>query len=637
MNVPIPYSWLKDYIKTNASAEEIAEALSLHSFNVENIKKIDNDDIFEIEVTPNRGDALSVLGVARELKAVLPIRGFKCEWVQKKEKMDIEKINAVDKIEVVIEDKTLVPRFSAIVMDNVKFGESPKLIKERLEKVGIRPLGNVIDVTNYMMMDKGQPMHVFDYEKIIGGKMIVRESKEGEIITTLDGVTRKLPAGVIVIEDGGGRLIDLCGIMGAKNSEVDENTKKILLFVQIYDPVRIRKASMVLGHRTEAALRFEKGIDYEGVIPALWRSVKMIKKLAGAVVSSELIDIVNFSRNPKEISVDVERINKIAGREIEPEKIFSYLSTLGFEKSKDKNNLVVVPSWRYDDINIPEDIAEEVIRLYGYYNLPAKLLEGQIPVVETNKIFYWEKTARYFLKYNGFFECYTYSATTEDKAGEGALKITNPLNEEMTHLKTSLLPQLLDVLDKNQSYSDKIKVFEIASVYLPSGMNEGDKIPFQPVNLGIATHGVGYLDLKGTLESLFEIMGLNLSYASNSFSYEIRDFGNENLGVEINFESLAKMANKLKSYIPLTNFNSIKEDLTFEVPDNVLYPQIEKTIRETDERIFRLNFKDVFKNYLTFSIEYLDKEKQISSEDTQEIRKKIFEKLEKIGVKLKVL
>ncbi|HQK41659.1 MAG TPA: phenylalanine--tRNA ligase beta subunit-related protein, partial [bacterium] len=204
MNVPIPYSWLKDYIKTNANAEEVAEALSLHSFNVEDIKKIDNDDIFEVEVTPNRGDALSILGVARELKAVLPIRGFKCEWVQK-EKTDIEKINAVDKIEVVIEDKTLVPRFSAIVMNNIKFGESPKLIKERLEKVGIRPLGNVIDVTNYMMMDKGQPMHVFDYEKIVGGKMIVRESKEGEVITTLDGITRKLPAGVIVIEDGGGR------------------------------------------------------------------------------------------------------------------------------------------------------------------------------------------------------------------------------------------------------------------------------------------------------------------------------------------------------------------------------------------------------------------------------------------------
>ena len=390
MNVSIPYSWLKDYIKTNASVEEIAESLSLHSFSVEKIRKTDGDEIFEIEVTPNRGDALSVLGVARELRAVLPVRGFKCEWLPREEKFT-GKINVADRIDVVIEDKTLVPRFSAIIMDKITFGDSPKLVKERLEKVGIRPLGNVIDVTNYMMVDKGQPMHVFDYDKIVGGKMTVRESREGEVITTLDGVDRKLPAGVIVIEDGGGRLIDLCGIMGAKNSEVDENTRKILLFVQVYDPVRIRRASMTLGHRTEAALRFEKGVDYEGVISALWESVDMIEKLSGAVVSSDLVDIVNFSRETKEIEVDAEKISRIAGKEIKSEDAFSYLNSLGFEKSKTRDGYVIVPSWRYDDINVPEDIAEEVIRLYGYYNLPVKLLEGAIPIVETSKLFYWKR------------------------------------------------------------------------------------------------------------------------------------------------------------------------------------------------------------------------------------------------------
>ena len=635
MNVSIPYSWLKDYIKTNASVEEIAESLSLHSFSVEKIRKTDGDEIFEIEVTPNRGDALSVLGVARELRAVLPVRGFKCEWLPREEKFT-GKINAADRIDVVIEDKTLVPRFSAIIMDKITFGDSPKLVKERLEKVGIRPLGNVIDVTNYMMVDKGQPMHVFDYDKIVGGKMTVRESREGEVITTLDGVDRRLPAGVIVIEDGGGRLIDLCGIMGAKNSEVDENTKKILLFVQVYDPVRIRRASMTLGHRTEAALRFEKGVDYEGVISALWESVDMIEKLSGAVVSSDLVDIVNFSRETKEIEVDAEKISRIAGKEIKSEDAFSYLNSLGFEKSKTRDGYVIVPSWRYDDINVPEDIAEEVIRLYGYYNLPVKLLEGAIPIVETSKLFYWEKTARYFLKYNGFFECYTYSATDKEKAGENALKISNPLNEEMTYLKTSLLPQLLDVLDKNYGYADKIKVFELASVYLPPEPDSKEKIPYQPVRLGIATHGVDYMDLKGIIEALFEIMGLNYDDVSEAFSHEIEDFGGGNLGAEINFEPIAVKATKLRSYTPLTVFNSIKEDLTFEVPEGVLYRQIEKTILSVDKRIFKLGFKDVFKNYLTLSIEYLDKEKQISSDDTQEIRKKIFKELEKIGVRLKV-
>ena len=257
MNISIPYSWLKDYIKTDAKPEDVANLLSLHSFSVEKIQYVGGDDIFEIEVTPNRGDALSVLGVAREVYAVLVNHGHKCEWVKDKGKKDIN-LEDKDSVEVVISDKSLVPRFTAIVMEKVKFGPSPKLIKERLEKVGIRPLGNVIDVTNYMMIDRGQPMHVFDYDKILGHKMIVRESLEGEAVTTLDGIERSLPKGVIVIEDGEGRLIDLCGIMGAKNSEVDEKTNKIFFFVQIYDPGKIRKASMSLGHRTDAALRFEK-------------------------------------------------------------------------------------------------------------------------------------------------------------------------------------------------------------------------------------------------------------------------------------------------------------------------------------------------------------------------------------------
>jgi phenylalanyl-tRNA synthetase beta chain len=627
MNISIPHSWLKDYIKTDAKTEDIARILSLHSFSVEKIVKTGDDEIFEIEVTPNRGDALSVLGVARELKVLLPRQGFKCEWL-KKEYEKPENIESKDEIEVVIKDNTLVPRFSAVIMDNVKFSKSPKIIEERLEKVGIRPLGNVIDVTNYMMIDKGQPMHVFDYDKILGHKMIVRESIEGEIITTLDDVERKLPAGVIVIEDGEGRLIDLCGIMGAKNSEVDENTKKILLFVQVYNPIRIRKASMSLGHRTDAALRFEKGIDYEGVIPALWESVNMISELSGAKVSSQLIDIVNYDREEKEIELSVEKINKIAGIEIKDEEIAAILSDLGFEKVIDGK--VKVPSWRYEDVGIAEDLAEEVIRVYGYYKLPAKLPSGEIPVKESDEIFYWEKVVKYFLKFQGFFECYNYSATLEKNVSEKALKLANPLNEDMTHMKTSLLPQLLEIIEKNQGYSNKIKIFEIGSVYLQDGIESGDKIPQQPLKLGLVTKGVDYLELKGIIEGMFEALGLD--FVNN---IEIKEFGNETLGVELDFEELVNNATKTKSYTPLTGFNSIREDLTFEIPEGVLYSQIEKVILETDERISELTFKDIYQNYLTFSIEYLDKEKQISSDDTQEIRKKIFDNLQKLGVKLK--
>lgn len=631
MNISIPYSWLKDYIKTDVKAEEMASLLSLHSFSVEKIQHVGGDDVFEIEVTPNRGDALSVLGVAREVYAVLVSHGYKCEWVKNKNEKNMNLLDK-DSVEVVISDKSLVPRFTAIVMENVKFGPSPKLIKDRLEKVGIRPLGNVIDVTNYMMIDRGQPMHVFDYDKILGHKMIVRESLEGEVVTTLDGIERKLPGGVIVIEDGEGRLIDLCGIMGAKNSEVDENTKKILLFVQIYDPGKIRKASMSLGHRTDAALRFEKGIDYGGVLEALRDSAQMISEFSGAVLSSGLIDFENITLEPKTVLIDYEKINRISGIEIEKEKVLEILKSLGFEEESD--DYLKVPTWRYDDIDIPEDIVEEVVRMYGYYKLPIKLPSGEIPVREIDKTFYWEKVVRYFLKYAGFFECYNYSATSLKNAGENPIKLANPLNEDMTHLRTSLLPQLLNVLEKNQSYSDKIKLFELANVYLKNGFNEEDSLPYQPLRLALVTKGIDFNDFKGYLTSLFETLGMdNEKYFDK---YNIVDFGDQKLGVELDFSELSKLATKDKSYTPLTSFNSIKEDLTFEVPEKVLYPQIEKAILETDPRIYKLEFKDIYKNYLTFSIEYLDDKKQISSENTQDIRKKIFKNLEKIGVKLKI-
>lgn len=621
MNVSIPYSWIKEYIKTNANAEDVARVLSLHAFSVEKITKVNGDDLFEIEVTPNRGDALSVLGVARELKAVLPRNGFKCEWIHKE--TNAPKLQDKDKLEVVIKDKTLVPRFCAVVLENVKVQRSPKVIEERLEKVGIRALGNVIDVTNYMMIDKGQPMHAFDYDKIKGQKMVVRQSTSGEVLITLDGVERKLPEGVIVIEDGEGRLIDLCGIMGGKNSEVDENTSKVLLFVQVYDPVRIRKASMSLGHRTDAALRFEKGIDYDGVLPSLWDAADMICKFSGSNISSNLIDIVNAERTPKSISVDYEKINRIAGVEINKEVVDQTLSDLGFEN---RNGFVVVPSWRYEDVDITEDLAEEVIRLYGYYNLTGKLLTGELPVTKKDITFDWEDAVRSYLKHVGFFECYTYSATTKDNVSDNALKVANPLSEDLMYLKTSLVPQLLDVSDRNKGYSDKIKLYELASVYLPNGKD----LPNQPVMLGVITRGVSRVDLKGIVEALFDEMGI-VDYPL----FDITNYGGERLGVEINFEDLVKASSKVKTYVPLTSFNSIKEDLTFEIPEGVEYQQVEGIILNSDKRIFKLNFKDIYKNALTFSIDYLDKDKQISSEDTQEIRKNIFKNLEKIGVKLK--
>lgn len=629
MNILVPHSWLKDYIETNASVEDIARVLSLHAFSVETLRQAQgrkDELVYEIEITPNRGDALSVLGIARELSAILPRQNFKVSW-QKRRVAAEETGDDRLKLKVEIKDKSLVPRFSAIILDNIKIKDSPDFIQRRLEMVGTRALNNVIDITNYLMLDKGQPMHAFDYDKILGAKMVVRESKKGEKLTTLDGVERELPEGVIVIEDGEGRLIDLCGIMGAKNSEVDANTKRVLLFVQVYDPVRIRKSSMALGHRTEAALRFEKGIDFEGVAPALWEAVNFLQEQAGAKVASKLTDILNADIKPKKVAVDYEKINQVAGIEIKKETVDKTLQDLGFVF---EGNSVVVPSWRYGDIDLAEDLAEEVIRLYGYDKLPNKLLTGEVPQRKIEAIFGREDSARAYLKHQGFFECYTNSATSPAMAGRGAIKITNPLNEDFSYLKISILPQLLAVAEKNQGYGETIKIFELASVYLP----RKNDLPDQPLRLGLAARGVEYREFKGVIEGLLEELGVN-----DDFDFVIQEFGNNVLAAELDFEELAKQAGKTKTYKPLSSFNSIKEDLTLAIPDihDIRYPEIARLILAADRRVKKLEFKDMYKNFLTLAIEYLDAEQQISSEQTQQIRKNIFEQLDKkLKVKLKL-
>jgi phenylalanyl-tRNA synthetase beta chain len=624
MNIKVTNTWLKDYVETDALPNDIARLLSLHSFSVERYEKAANGDtVYEIEVTPNRGDALSVLGIARELKVVLPRNKFTAKWVAKDLPSREAKQNDL-KLNVEIKNSTLVPRFSAIIMDNVAIKASPDYVKQRLENVGIRALSNVIDVTNYMMIDRGQPMHIFDYDKIKGHKMIVRESKEGEKIVTLDGVERTLPRGVIVIEDGEKNLIDLCGIMGGKNSEVDENTKRIVLFVQIYDPVRIRRASMTLGHRTEAALRFEKGIDYEGVLSALWEAVDLIKVFSGANTASHLIDMVNEKRKPKEVEIDYKKINLIAGVELSKDIVDKTLKDLGFDI---QGTNAIIPSWRYDDIGAIEDLAEEVIRIYGYQNLPNRLLEGPIPVTKPDISFYWEDLAKDYLKYMGFFECYSYSATDKNKAGENAVKLSNPLTEDFAYLRTSLVPQLIEILDKNQSYDERIKLFELATTYYP----KQDDLPDQCLKLGMIAKGVSYLEFKGLVEALFDYMGIKSFPDLNILQMKEKVFA-----VELDFEALVRSATKDKVYTPLTSFNSIKEDLTFIVPEGVTYQQIAGAVTGLDSRITKLEFKDIYQNNLTFAIEYLDRIKQISSEDTRAIREKIFDKLHnELNVELK--
>ncbi len=309
MNIKILDSWLREFIKTKASAKQISDYLSLTSISVERLEKYKNDFVYDIEVTTNRPDLMSVIGIASEASAVLPQFDIAATYVTPHVKKFKQEDNLTNYIK---NDSSLVNRICAAILE-VKMGESPPHVKERLETSGIRSLNNIVDVTNYVMREIGHPVHAFDYDRLTTKKLIVRESKKGEKITTLDGKVYILPGGDIVADNGEGEIIDLLGIMGTQNSVVTNDTKRILLFTDNNQPYHIRKTSMFLGIRSEAAVLNEKGIDPRKALDALLAGIELYYKIADAKLVSKIIDIYPNIHKEKRLAIDEEKINKIIG------------------------------------------------------------------------------------------------------------------------------------------------------------------------------------------------------------------------------------------------------------------------------------------------------------------------------------
>ena len=509
MNIKIPVSWLRDYLKTDVAAKTIANYLTSSGPSVERIEKHGEDLLFDVEVTTNRPDAFSVWGLAREANAILQANGQKSQLVAPKgldTKLEPDKTQKFP-LDVLIRDKSLCQRFTAIVVDNVKIKPSPAIIKNRLEASGIRAINNIVDISNYIMLELGQPMHTFDYDKIKGSKMVLRESKAGESVKTLDGQTRKLPKGAIVIEDKE-RLIDLCGIMGAENSAVSSRTKRVLLFVQSYDPIRIRKTTQALAFRTDAAARFEKGIDLAAIPQALSRAVYLAKQTSGAKVASELIDIYQNLPYPKPIILNISKLNSYLGVEISAEKAAKILQLLSFTTNTTSQTITAKPpTWRFQDMEIEEDLIEEIARIYGYHNLPSTLPKGELPKAEES-ILAQVIELKKALKFLGLTEVLTYSIISKEflnLAGiqeNEAVELINPLSDQWQFMRPSLIPSLIDVIAQNQNLKSNIKLFEIAKTY---EKNPGD-IPTQDLKIAFTSQNSTFAEIKGLVENLFEIL-----------------------------------------------------------------------------------------------------------------------------------
>ena len=628
MNIQITHSHLKEFIDTKATPKQLAKYLSLCGPSIESVKKVGDDYVYDIEVTTNRVDMMSVIGIARDASAILPQFGIKAKYIPPK-LADLKKID--NPLEISIKDPNQTcHRILGIVLDNLNLGPSQEYIKARLKAANIRSLNNTIDITNYIMTEIGHPTHVFDYDRIKTKKLVLRKSKKGEKITSLEDKTYTLPGGDNVIDDSTGTIIDLPGIIGTSNSIVVNNTKRNLFFLETNAPVQIRKTSMTLGIRTVAATLNEKWVDPEIAMIALKRGVKLFQELTGASVASNIIDIYPNPVKPKSITTKHQLIKDRLGIDIKPSKVTDILNTLGFTNNYQQKNdtyAISIPSYRQKDIDIPEDIVEEVARIYGYHKLPSIIMATPIPTnYPEDQNFKLEHQIKTWLAGFGLNEIYTNSLISEKLAtlSEFPLnshhKIKNALSKDWQYLRRSLTPSHQEALNQPQ---ENLSFFEIANTYHP----QTNKLPQEKLELIISTKN-SYSYLKGIVEALLKKLHFQVKFKPQKDSAEIYH-QTKLLGtikpqvVVLNLKPILKLSSDYPTYQPPSIHPPIIEDLTFTLsPKTYIEPVIE-TIKSTHKLISKVNLTKTYQQNYTFNITYQSQTKPLSDKIVTPIRKKV--------------
>lgn len=664
MDIKVADSTLRKFLKTKAAPPKIAEALTLCGPSVDRLTQKGDDPVYEIEVITNRVDSASAFGIAREACAILPLFGFKASLINSPYDIKASQLPPKESptlpLQVSIQDHSLVKRFSAIILDHLTVKSSPKYIQHELECAGIRSLNNLVDVTNYLTLLYGQPVHIFDYDKIKGAKMVLRESQKKETIITLDNKSHTLKGGDIVIEDGEGRLIDLCGIMGGKLSEVDEDTQRAILFVQTYEPKHIRKTSLYTQERTFAAQIFEKQPDTRLVMPVLIEGVKLLRQLALAKIASDSIDLYYQKPSEKTISLDIKWLSDLIGHDFDVKTVIPILSHLGFTSKKSSPHLVEVsvPSWRLHDITIKEDLAEEIARVYGYFHL-----EGHLPImaplnVTTEPLLDWEYSAKNYLAGLGFNEIFNYSLISSSlfqKAGmeiEGSIQLSNPLTADYEYLRRSLLPSLLSNLENNQGkISPPLRLFELANIYLTTDT----ELPEEKPILALAVQGEDFRHVKGYLEALLVKLHINhisykplkdapgiwqLNQTCELYSGNIflGIFGSvkplvkdnfhlqgEVLAANLDFSELAALANSRPVYTPVSEYPDVVEDITIDSQKSL--GSLIQLIKAVDHRIISVIYKTSLGSKHTFALHFNDSKRNLTQTDADNIKSAILKKV----------
>ena len=566
------------------------------------------DEVVEYEITSNRPDCFSILGIAREAAATYDIP-FHYPEIKVAEKAEGK---AEDFVKVTIENPTLCPRYVARVVKNVKIGPSPRWMRKRLRMAGVRPINNIVDITNYVMLEYGQPMHAFDFSCVEGGHIIVRTAHEGETIQTLDGNERKLTPNMLCICDEH-KPVCVAGVMGGANSEIVGDTAMVLFESANFNGVSVRRTASALGMRTDASSRYEKGLDMMNTIKAVERACELVELLGCGEVVDGVMDVVAKEKAPTVVKLEPDKINALLGTELSEDLMREILVSLGFILNGDD---IYVPSWR-GDVEHYSDIAEEVARFYGYNKIPCTLMRGETTRGGFSEQQRFDRAIGGAVRALGYDEIITYSFISptyydkirmpKDSSLRNSLKILNPLGEDTSIMRTTILPSMLEIIARNHSYRNKsARLYELGKIYLPREDGLADEPKY--LSLGAYGDGVDFFSFKGSIETLLhELRITDVKYVActDNDSYhpgrcakvyagetylgvfgQIHPLVAANYGMdtevytaELSFDAMYEKRGDIPVYQPLPKFPAVTRDIAVVCDEAVTVGALEESIR----------------------------------------------------------
>lgn len=650
MNILIPHNWLLEHLETEATPTEIQKYLSLCGPSIERIYDREGEPVYDIEVTTNRVDSMSVRGIAREAAVILnqfdipaTLKPFSPTAIQFNAKTAPKKL----KLPEIINDAGLCKRIVCVALADVKRAETPEWMAKRLRQVEINVHDAVIDITNYITHELGHPCHAFDYDKImeLGGTVIVKEAEEGKSFTTLDGNSYTTVGGELVFENDRGEIIDLPGIKGTANTAIQDSTKNVLFWIEDVVAEKIRYGSMSHAIRTVAAQLNEKNVDPHLSLPVLEEGTKLFQVLCGATVASKVFDEFPGKRQLPAVEVSTQRITDYLGIELPVNRIAKILEDLGCNVSLKKAVFSVQPPTFRPDIAIPADVIEEIARIYGYHNLPSVLMATPIPLDKPKHTnFRVEDRLKRFLAAIGWQEVYTYSMVSAEVATKSGHSLTehlmlqNPLTDDRVYMRRSLIPSLVEILEQNPQYP-QLSVFEFANIYTP----QKGELPLEKLHLSMVSRR-GLREVKGDLEAVLRslfVRGVKYKQEGAVAAQilaeadggelvigEVRALAHGCFAVDIPMEKLLKVSNGYPNYQPLLRTSAVIEDLTFTLPAETPTGDVLERMKSVSPLIAKVEYLDQYKQNVSFRITYQDAEQQIADTTVIQLRKEVIKLIE---------